>query len=384
MEESMLPVEKLIMRKVLLCGIVALSAFVSCGGGGGGGDESDTPALTDEEINTERTKVLSYISDLSNDTIDGVLSGQNCGHGNEIADGTYARYIEALHSRTGQYVSIIGVDYEYVREYTVDELKAANTVFKTHWKNGGLVAINMSPVNPWGTKHNWEDIKFAWPGTKYEGTDLMKLITPGSEVYDVWMAKLDRIAEGLADLRNAGVIVMWRPMQEMNGWWFWWGKQDKDHLSDPHDAYIAVWRHMHDYFTNVKKLNNLLWVFSPTQNQKFSSFPYPGDSYVDIVAGTEYLDDLTITGYEDFLAYGKPVGIAEYGPSEFGSKVDGSFDSRLYLTRLKNDYPKVAYWMTWESWTNTDGSKVNMALVDNQNTSALLNDPYILKRGSQR
>ncbi|HEY1406918.1 MAG TPA: glycosyl hydrolase, partial [Spirochaetota bacterium] len=342
------------LRNILSCGTFLLIAFFSCGGSDGG--ETKAPVLTDKEIDAERAKVLAYISDLSGGGVEGVLSGQNCGHGNEIAEWNYDRFIEALHTQTGQYVSIIGVDYEYMREYTVDELKAANTVFKKHWLNGGLVAINMSPVNPWGNKHNWEDIKFSWPGTKYNGTDLMKLITPGSEVYDAWMAKLDRIAEGLKDLRDAGVIVMWRPMQEMNGWWFWWGKTDKDHLSDSHDAYVAVWRHMHDYFTKEKKLNNLLWVFSPTQNQKFSSFPYPGDAYVDIVAGTEYLDDLSITGYEDFLAYGKPIGIAEYGPSEFGLKVDGSFDNRQYLTRLKNDYPKVAYWMTWESWTNADGT----------------------------
>ncbi|HNX59821.1 MAG TPA: glycosyl hydrolase, partial [Spirochaetota bacterium] len=228
--------ERLILRSVLLYGMLILSALMSCGGGGEKSGSSDapvvTPEVTEEKVNAERAKVLSYISDLSNDTIDGVLSGQNCGHGNEIADSKYDLFIEALHSQTGQYVSIAGVDYEYVREYSVSELKEANAVFKTHWKNGGLVAINMSPVNPWGPTHNWEDIKFPWPGTKYEGTDLMKLITPGSEVYETWMAKLDRLAEGLADLRDAGVIVMWRPMQEMNGWWFWWGKQDKDHLSD--------------------------------------------------------------------------------------------------------------------------------------------------------
>ncbi|MBP8081726.1 MAG: hypothetical protein KAZ87_00855 [Spirochaetes bacterium] len=358
----------------ILC-LILFVGSISCGAN----DSTDSSGLSDAEIDEKREAVLQYISDLSSGLRDGVLSGQNCGLGNEISDKNYNRFVEALYNQTGKYVSIVGVDYEFRWEHSIDDLKAANKVLKDHWASGGLVAVTMSPVNPWGKKHNWEDIRPSdWPGGKDEGTDLMKLITPGSDKYEGWMAKLDRLAEALLDLKKSGVIVLWRPMQEMNGWWFWWGKTDAYHLADQHPSYIAVWRHMHDYFTKSKNLNNLLWVFSPTQNQAFSTFPYPGDDYVDIVAGTEYRDDLSITGYDDFLAYNKPVGIAEYGPSEFGPKVDGSFDNILYLTRLKNDYPRIAFWTTWESW---DG--VKMSLVDNQNSSALLNDPYVLNRGSR-
>ena len=31
------------------------------------------------------------------------------------------------------------------------------------------------------------------------------------------------IADALLELQKAGVVVLWRPMQEMNGNWFWWG-----------------------------------------------------------------------------------------------------------------------------------------------------------------
>ncbi|HEX2952493.1 MAG TPA: glycosyl hydrolase, partial [Bacillota bacterium] len=128
-------------------------------------------------------------------------------------------------------------------------------------------------------------------------------------------------------------------------------------------------------------LTNLLWVFSPTQSESFSSFPYPGDEYVDILGPTQYADDLSIPGYADYVRYNKPIGMAEYGPSEFNSLVlTGALDDCLYAQRLKQN-PKVAFWVTWHSWN--DGTKtVHMALVDNQNASGLLNDSYIINSGA--
>jgi len=46
------------------------------------------------------------------------------------------------------------------------------------------------------------------------------------------------------------VVVLWRPFHEMNGDWFWWGGKDPD-------VFIQIWRHMFDYFTKTKDLDNL-------------------------------------------------------------------------------------------------------------------------------
>jgi len=40
-----------------------------------------------------------------------------------------------------------------------------------------------------------------------------------------WRLFLDRIAEGLDDLQRAGVTVLYRPLHEMNGDWFYWCNQ---------------------------------------------------------------------------------------------------------------------------------------------------------------
>jgi mannan endo-1,4-beta-mannosidase len=40
-----------------------------------------------------------------------------------------------------------------------------------------------------------------------------------------WRLFLDRIAQGLDDLQQAGVTVLYRPLHEMNGDWFYWCNQ---------------------------------------------------------------------------------------------------------------------------------------------------------------
>ena len=40
-----------------------------------------------------------------------------------------------------------------------------------------------------------------------------------------WRAMMDRIAEGLDDLQRAGATVIYRPLHEMNGDWFYWCDQ---------------------------------------------------------------------------------------------------------------------------------------------------------------
>ncbi len=333
-----------------------------------------TPPVCSRTLSEDAGKVLAYLDRLTDDKeFNGVISGQQCPHDKGICDDvSYQRAIGALHDVSGKWVGILDLDYEYIREYSPAELSAANRRLIAHWQAGGLVAITWSHSNPWGTEpwQAWKDIT-----TQYPGTDLRELL-PGGKLRQRWVASYDRIAAALAELRDAGVVVLWRPMQEMNGQIFWWGKRPGN-LEDPHVDYMELWRDMFGYFTCTKGLNNLLWVFSPVGVHAWSSFPYPGDAYVDIVAGTAANDAVNIAAYSDYLAYGKPIGVAEYGPDYLGedSEANGTFDDRLYIFHLRNDYPRIAYWVTPSSWTG-----VKMALVDNLFASELMNDPGVIDR----
>ncbi len=50
-------------------------------------------------------------------------------------------------------------------------------------------------------------------------TDLLK---PETETGKRWRSYLDLVAEGLNDLQQANVTVLYRPLHEMNDGWCWW------------------------------------------------------------------------------------------------------------------------------------------------------------------
>jgi mannan endo-1,4-beta-mannosidase len=363
--------------------LIILTVFAGCGGGSKSGGSSNNDDTMNPRFRT-KTEELNYIAKLSSDDSSGVISGQNCRHGYEITTG-YDEFIERLYKRSGKYVGIIGIDYEYQRIYSLDELKQANTYLKKYWNHGGLVTITWSPANPWGSAKDWSDIQ-THPKDNFGFSiiNLKELVDDGTFLNHEWIKSLDRIAAALTDLKQAGVIVLWRPMQEMNGNWFWWGNYNSDGTDK--EQYKRIWQHMYKYFTVDKGLDNLIWVFSPSAANSsdgsldINASPYPGDGYVDIIAPTRYNDNLSFDGYNDLVqfAHGKPIALGEYGPdNNDGSIPDGSFDNMLYVQKLKN-YPKIAYWVSWHSWI--DGTNVQMALADNLNASQLLNDPFIINR----
>jgi len=342
----------------------------------------------------EAGAVLRYLGALSSDELDGVIVGQNCGHAGTMPDVDsimgYHRLVEGLHDETGKWVGILSVDYEHNACFKPEELSAANQLLIEHWNAGGLVAVGLSPQSPWfNDETDLEGHPGDWLYTRttdlsedrLKEIDLRKLLDPNEEVHDAWMRKLDRIADALAELRDAGVVVLFKPMQEQNGFWFWWGSLS--HNSDP-GPYVDLYRDMYRYFTEERGLNNLLWLYSPNRNDLFNPllkgqmWVYPGDDVVDIVAPTVYNDDGKIYDYEAFLATGKPLAMAEMGPHHDNNH--GQFDNRTYAERLSEAYPAMAFWISWEDWYNGDGSTTYMSLVGNQHAAELMQDERVISR----
>jgi mannan endo-1,4-beta-mannosidase len=92
-----------------------------------------------------------------------------------------------------------------------------------------------------------------------------------SEGFKEIIEDLDKAASLLNILKERDIPVLWRPLHEASGGWFWWG------ASGP-VPYIALWEYMYEYFTNVKELNNLIWVWNGE-----NAVWYPNPDTVDIV-----------------------------------------------------------------------------------------------------
>jgi hypothetical protein len=110
--------------------------------------------------------------------------------------------------------------------------------------------------------------------------DISRAVTAGTPEYVATEKDLDVIASELEVLRDAHVPVLWRPLHEANGRWFWWGAGGPE-------PFKQLWRMMYENFTVKHHLNNLLWVFSPGAETDLAAW-YPGDAYVDIVGQDHY------------------------------------------------------------------------------------------------
>ncbi|MGI4886935.1 MAG: glycosyl hydrolase [Janthinobacterium lividum] len=102
--------------------------------------------------------------------------------------------------------------------------------------------------------------------------------------YHLLLNDIDLIAAQLKKFQAAGVPVLWRPLHETPGTFFWWGAQGPD-------AFKTLWQLLYTRLTVRHQLHNLVWVYSA--NALPDAAWYPGDAYVDIVGDDIYQSTAT-------------------------------------------------------------------------------------------
>lgn len=112
------------------------------------------------------------------------------------------------------------------------------------------------------------------------GLDMMEYfpsrVANGSEGKSILLSDMDAVAKELQTLRDAKVPILWRPLHEASGGWFWWGDCSPD-------SYCKLYRLMYEKFTKEYELDNLIWVWNGQSGQW-----YPGDDVVDLVGEDIY------------------------------------------------------------------------------------------------
>lgn len=111
------------------------------------------------------------------------------------------------------------------------------------------------------------------------------LANPGSSDHQLLLRDIDAIAGELQKFEDAGVPVIWHPLHEAAGGWFWWGAHGPE-------AFKELWQLTHDRMTNVHGLDNLIWEYAiaAASGDGFDEDWYPGDEYVDMVGLDVYTD----------------------------------------------------------------------------------------------
>lgn len=109
---------------------------------------------------------------------------------------------------------------------------------------------------------------------------------PDSPRYALLLRDIDAIAVELRRYQQAGVPILWRPLHEAEGGWFWWGAHGPEMLK-------RLWRLLFQRLTELHGLDNLIWVYSFTTELDMTW--YPGDAFVDIVGVDAYPKDRSAT-----------------------------------------------------------------------------------------
>lgn len=127
-------------------------------------------------------------------------------------------------------------------------------------------------------------------GTAMDISPAVQQILPDSSLHDFYKSELKKVAaffQGLKTSRGIRVPVIFRPFQENNGNWFWWGKG-----RCTADEFKRLWRFTVTYLRDSMHVHNLLYTYSTDmfENQQQYLERYPGDEWVDILGCENYWD----------------------------------------------------------------------------------------------
>lgn len=155
-------------------------------------------------------KVLNYLYSISGNH---TIAGQQ-GSG----------YMNGLQTISGKYPGLWGEDFSFVIDSTIGGSSMADfrirlaAEAKTRWARGEVINLMWHACPPTQAE------PCAWDGgvvSHLSDTQWTQLITPGTSLYNAWMARVDAIVPALQDLENNGVEVLFRPFHEMNQGVFW-------------------------------------------------------------------------------------------------------------------------------------------------------------------
>ena len=153
----------------------------------------------------------------------------------------------------------------------------SNTTVPVNWhRKGGIIGCMWH----WNVQTNDGTDWTCTPGTgdKQTSFDVRKIFEPESAEYKQMLKDIDQVAAYLKPFKQRKIPVLWRPLHEAGGMWFWWGMDA--------EACNELWRVMYRRFQE-KGLDNLIWVWTSAAawNKPYSDGYkwYPGDEYVDIV-----------------------------------------------------------------------------------------------------
>jgi mannan endo-1,4-beta-mannosidase len=255
---------------------------------------------------------------------------------------------------------------EWHKGYTSATLAMAEDIFKKggfpaycwHWKDPSKSVEAFYSKSSGNSPYVEFNLKKAFT----DSTTFAAFNTNSAE-YKAIIGDMDIIAGYLKTLADKNIPVLWRPLHEASGKWFWWG------YSGP-KACVALYKLLFQRLTSTHGLNNLIWVWTTDEAGDALDW-YPGDGCVDIVGRDYYY-------YPREANHGSLVASFE--------KVKELYDGKKIVTLSENgsiphpdslvsDGAGWSYFMPWYGDYTMDGWAHDNTAAD---WNSIMNNAYVI------
>jgi hypothetical protein len=278
------------------------------------------------------------------------------GHQDDLAYGVGWKY------ETGKSdVKIVAGDYPAIYGFELGRIELDHPVnldsvpfdsmrnyIRTIYDRGGVITLSWHLNNPLTGKTAWDPAA---------GT--VASILPGGEKNDLYKSWLDRVANFIVSLKgNYGeqIPVILRLFHELNGNWFWWGK---DHCTP--EEFKQLWQFTVSYLRNTKNIHQCLYAYNTDRFNSKEDYllKYPGDKWVDIVGfdiyqreggdkgNAQFMKDMDhmLTMIEGIASdKNKIPALTEFG---YGQVPDSTWWTQVFYKAL--DHHKISYALAWRN-----------------------------------
>ncbi len=246
--------------------------------------------------------------------------------------------INWLKSNTGREPALIGLDFMHSgRNYDwYNDDEPVNDA-RTYYNRNGIPAFCWHWRDP---SRNTEEFY-----TEKTSFDVNKIFDEASPEYAAMISDIDYISGLLKKLNDEDIPILWRPLHEAAGGWFWWGAKG---AAPCKKLYHVMW----DRMVNHHGLKNLIWVWTREPNDDDW---YPGDEYVDIVGRDLYRDGDHSSHFSEFNDMNQRYGFKKMiTMSECGSFPD--------VDNLVRDGAAWLYYMPWYGKYTTESTYNSLTL----------------------
>ena len=184
-----------------------------------------------------------------------------------------------LKTNTGKSPALVGLDFMQTnRGYSWYSDNTPYQEAKAFYDKNGI------PILCWHWRDPLRDTEFFYTQKgdpdNYTTFDISKVFDETSDEYKAMIKDIDYTSGLLKKFQDNKVPILWRPLHEAAGGWFWWGAKGAAPCK-------KLWQVMYDRMVNVNGLHNLIWVWTREPNDDAW---YPGDEFVDIVGRDIYKD----------------------------------------------------------------------------------------------